>query len=707
MASEKGDLPQDNESLPPNYASSEVYSDSPPPAYRKTSTVRLQMTRVVCITVLAAGFLTGMFILAHSWINTRNACDCDCRVAQNLPLQSASIMESSDIPKIANLDSTPAIEIIESNAMGPDDKDDKDEDGQSNDYSQIDQESRQMDIPLPDDDVSTEQTESSNDDISEVEENGIQTAVNDNKVKLPIDLLLGNPALAGRDVQCKVEKKIQNLGGGILSKTIMVTCDDDDEDDDDDSEGRQLINPFGADIGSPSPVAPPMSILAPILKMMAARAGARLQRQMQPQPVFHRLPQPFFQPIGVSVSGMGPRNFQGPFSNSIESSGPMPVPMMDSIAVRGSINEGPANDFSQNRQMPENSIMGPMSFFNNEPMQQHYHHHFESEPRAPSFPNAENMRFEPQGVRNPVFGGQFNREQEEDERPYSPEPIFRPFPPQQIAQEESTEVENTPPTRVIQGFPPQIPEAIKQIVSHIMRSSNKENSDKVPVIAIKAIPRPLEEESEPKSKLLLPFPFRAVKMATRSGRTLDDEEGRLEGPFPLPRGAIPSGLQPIVMPEAAGRALDSPVSLPSLQELPAMRFFPGRLLRLPVPLPNGPVVTHMEMKQNPNEVTTNDEKQDSTTEVQKDDNEGNFNNVGPDFGPPRLHTVIRGPASKEDDATYQKAENLMPTFLQRFPVPPPPRFAAEGRSGTVREINLDAELVRPAESRERHTIMVN
>jgi len=29
--SEKGDLPQDTDSLPPNYASSDVFTDSPPP----------------------------------------------------------------------------------------------------------------------------------------------------------------------------------------------------------------------------------------------------------------------------------------------------------------------------------------------------------------------------------------------------------------------------------------------------------------------------------------------------------------------------------------------------------------------------------------------------------------------------------------------------------------------------------------------------
>ena len=31
MASEKGDLPQDTDSLPPHYATSEAFTDSPPP----------------------------------------------------------------------------------------------------------------------------------------------------------------------------------------------------------------------------------------------------------------------------------------------------------------------------------------------------------------------------------------------------------------------------------------------------------------------------------------------------------------------------------------------------------------------------------------------------------------------------------------------------------------------------------------------------
>ncbi|KAF2364521.1 hypothetical protein FHG87_004719 [Trinorchestia longiramus] len=710
MASEKGDLPQDTDSLPPNYASSEAYSDSPPPAYRKTSTVRLQITRVVCFTVLAAGFLTGLFILAHTWINTKNACDCD--VVPNLPMQSASIMEASSIPKIANLEGNPGLEIIENNAMDEDVVDDR---GQTEEYN-YDQESRQMDIPLPDEDESSEITEDSIDDITVEEDDGLQNLITDseNRVKLPVDLLLGNPALAGKDVQCKVEKKIQNLGGGILSKTIMVTCDDDGDDDD---EVTPVMNPFGALMGSRPPVAPPMSILAPILKMMAARANSRLQRQMQPRPSFRPLPQPFFQPIGISVNGPVPQAFQGPFSNSIESSGPMPVPVMGSIAVRGPMNEGPSsNDFSQTMPMPGpgHSGMGPMPFFNQEPMQQYHQHHYESEPRFP-FPNAGNMHFEPQEEQNLPFRGHFERESEEPERPFISEPIFRPFPPQEAQQENESEVENSTPVRVVQGFPPQIPDAIKQIVSHIMRS-NKDNSDKVPVIAIKAIPRLTNEESDqgpPKSKLLLPFPFRAVKMQTREGRNLGGEDERQETPFPLPRGAIPSGIKPVVMPEAAGRALDSPVTLPSLQELPAMRFFPGRLLRLPVPLPNGRVITHMEMKQNSNSVVNNDEKEDSTTEEEhrphmpQGNEESAFTPQGPDFGPPRRHTVIRGPPPMEEDNIFQESGNPLPPFLQRFPPPPPPRFAAEGRSGFVREINPDAELVRPAESREHHTVMVN
>ena len=75
------------------------------------------------------------------------------------------------------------------------------------------------------------------------------------------------------------------------------------------------------------------------------------------------------------------------------------------------------------------------------------------------------------------------------------------------------------------------------------------------------------------------------------------------------------------------------------------------------------------------------------------------------FGPPRRHTVIRGPHAMEDNISQDSRP--MPPFLTRFPPPPPPKFAREGRIGIIREVNPDAELVIPAETREHHIISVN
>lgn len=124
---------------------------------------------------------------------------------------------------------------------------------------------------------------------------------------------------------------------------------------------------------------------------------------------------------------------------------------------------------------------------------------------------------------------------------------------------------------------------------------------------------------------------------------------------------------------------------------------------------NGRAITHMEMKQNPNSVIIDEEEQPTEEHrppMPEETEEGPFTPNGPDFGPPRLHTVIRGPPPMEDNA-YPQSGNPLPPFLQRFPPPPPPRFAAEGRSGIVREINPDAELVKTAEGPEHHTMMVN
>lgn len=139
----------------------------------------------------------------------------------------------------------------------------------------------------------------------------------------------------------------------------------------------------------------------------------------------------------------------------------------------------------------------------------------------------------------------------------------------------------------------------------------------------------------------------------------------------------------------------------------------------------GEAITHMEMKQNTNsEEKFNDEanEEQQQEEAQEEEQQPQQQlpvtdsvpppredpispNNGPDFGPPRLHTVLSEPTPMEDNIPQES--NPLTPFLRRFPPPPPPQFAREGRSGIVREINPEAELVNPAESRDHHMVMVN
>ena len=116
----------------------------------------------------------------------------------------------------------------------------------------------------------------------------------------------------------------------------------------------------------------------------------------------------------------------------------------------------------------------------------------------------------------------------------------------------------------------------------------------------------------------------------------------------------------------------------------------------------------MEMKELPNSLPTqhelpmNNENIEEPTNVPESETE-----EGPDFGPPRLHTVIKSPL----DAEPQEELAPFPLILNKFPPPPPPpSFEREGRIGIIREIDSDAELlVKPvaAETKTHRMIMVN
>ncbi|CAH0729747.1 unnamed protein product, partial [Brenthis ino] len=61
--------------MKPEYPPSEVYSASePPPAYRQRMSSSVQIARIAALTVVAASFILGSFILASSWVSARASC---------------------------------------------------------------------------------------------------------------------------------------------------------------------------------------------------------------------------------------------------------------------------------------------------------------------------------------------------------------------------------------------------------------------------------------------------------------------------------------------------------------------------------------------------------------------------------------------------------------------------------------------------------
>ncbi|CAH0761169.1 unnamed protein product [Diatraea saccharalis] len=61
--------------MKPEYPPSEVYSASePPPAYRQRVSSSVQIARIAALTVVAASFILGAFILASSWVAARSSC---------------------------------------------------------------------------------------------------------------------------------------------------------------------------------------------------------------------------------------------------------------------------------------------------------------------------------------------------------------------------------------------------------------------------------------------------------------------------------------------------------------------------------------------------------------------------------------------------------------------------------------------------------
>jgi len=506
MASEKGDLPHDTDSLPPHYASSD-FTDSPPPAYRKPSTVRLQITRWICATILLGGFLTGTFILAHSYLH-RPACQCPTlpQFENFPPPTSAALVQGSFVEEL------PSLNAVDNNLLMKQEKQEEEEPM-----------SRQLDIPLP---IEQGEVEEAMEKAIEEEVEELQNIVEEEEkkdIKLPMDMLLGNPALAGKDVECKVEKKIQNLGGGVLSKTIMVTCDDKDEEPTDLKVEVRPIGPIGGSFPRP-----PLSLLAPIFQMMKNRVQGRLERQMKPKIVIRRFPQP-----------LGP--FQQPFNGPLPGAHPVPFPFP-------SAGHQIENSFSQEQQQFPEPIPFPSASLIHPNMP-------EMEDNNEEIQEEEEEEEEP---KNMLFREDFDRS----------EPELSLFSHQPQTENEPMLVQNDSPIKLFHsGGPVPFPEALKQILSKI-ESAAGQNNAWTSINSELPGSRSIDEMAPPKSKMLLPFPFRALKIQNRGARKLNIHED-----FPK--------ADSFDLPEAGPRAIGSPVTLPSPSE---MRFFPGNFLRLPMPI---------------------------------------------------------------------------------------------------------------------------
>ncbi|XP_047993004.1 uncharacterized protein LOC125231590 isoform X2 [Leguminivora glycinivorella] len=60
--------------MKPEYPPSEYSASEPPPAYRQRQSSSVQIARIAALTVVAASFILGSFILASSWISARASC---------------------------------------------------------------------------------------------------------------------------------------------------------------------------------------------------------------------------------------------------------------------------------------------------------------------------------------------------------------------------------------------------------------------------------------------------------------------------------------------------------------------------------------------------------------------------------------------------------------------------------------------------------
>lgn len=317
---EKGDGTPDTVSLPPTYAPSEAYTESPPPAYRGGRVGGgkvVQVVRLVCVTAVVLALLCGFFVLSSNYLKTR-ACTCEPRPLDTpearAALLHAGFLQPPPPPSAQALVEEKKEEEIKENSLDLGDdtvlgEDALNENVLGEDVPPTDQ----VDALVEEVVEAEQQLEEEMKQVVEEEESALQDILSAQadhmkKIRLPVDLILGNPNLAGREVNCEVERRQVPVAPGVLSQTILVTCRDDDDDKD-----NTPLRPLG------SAPRPPLSMLAPLMKMLTSRPG--------PQP---RL-------VPVSLRGPVPLMQSRPVMQvPIRSPFPLPAkPRMSPVSVRG------------------------------------------------------------------------------------------------------------------------------------------------------------------------------------------------------------------------------------------------------------------------------------------------------------------------------------------------------------------------------------
>ncbi|CAL4068569.1 unnamed protein product [Meganyctiphanes norvegica] len=369
--SEKGDMPPDHGdqvSLPPNYAPSEAYTESPPPAYSNKKSSMVAVTRMVCLTILAGAFMIGFFSLTHSWLQTRS---CNCQHEDHDGIRSASFVEFPPAPQVEALVAHKEEEVPENTIITD----------INNNMSQLEEELNEQDKPkleengqiMPSDDIHPtideevsalqqeveilEEVESELEDERHILEESAQQEfdeVNKN-IKIPLDVILGNPALSGRDVNCKVDRRQQDIGG-LMTQAIIVTCEDKDD--------GPAITPLLSSPSSKRPLGPPLSLLAPIMKMLAAKAKQRSQEfnsmnLNKPEIIFGAKPVIMASKMSGPIEGPI-RMIRGPFPGPMSGPSPFPMPAPRFLSMRGPNMSGPMRVPNMSGPMRGPNMSGPM-----------------------------------------------------------------------------------------------------------------------------------------------------------------------------------------------------------------------------------------------------------------------------------------------------------------------------------------------------------